>query len=365
MALSPQIAQTVILERPLSIGEQQYLDLDTGKYVFTPGENGNPQHLKNQGVDLYLTIDKPTSSAPPIPKLNVLAMATQQAPHKLYLQQVPASSDSLSIAIAHLNKPQWLKDYSGSTHFFRTAKGKAGAMKIKWLSEEPPRCVLQYKFLPELDIPIEKFPWALAVEGVQSRLRSQKLTWTADETPAFSLDLRNLGNEQIDFTRIAQAHCEIQVDGQWYGWAEPLRISAFVIGLEPGTELNDAIEIVLTDSWAMPKEGKLKLRPGIEEFWGKRSELLPGKHTVRVRFRPDQWREGYIKGKNDLSIVTNPVEIEILPKEKPAVRVDRSRPWKEFLKETVFINFAGRKMVTDVYGVDLNDIAKETVWADS
>ncbi len=289
-----------------------------------PGENVNPEHLINQGVDIYLTIERPTSSAPPIPKLNVLGMATRRAPHKLYLQQILANSDSLSFAITHLNKSQWLENYSAhSIHFFRTALGKAGAMKIKWLSQEPPKYVLQYKFLPELDIPIEKFPWALAVEGVQSRLRVRKIVCKADKTPTLSLDLRNLGEKTIDFIPIVQAHCEIELDGQWYGWAEPLVIGAPVWMLEPGTELNDAIEIKLTDSWALPKEGSLlKHRPGIEEFWGNHLKLTPGKHTIRVRFRPHEWMEDYIKGEKDISIISNPVEIESLPEEQPAVQVE-------------------------------------------
>ena len=323
LALSPEMAQTVILERPLSLSEQQYLDLDSGEYVFMPGENANPEHLRNQGVDIYLTVEKPTASAPPIAKLNVLGMATGDAPHKLYLQQVPADSDSLSIAIAHLNKPKWLMGYSAHrAHIFRTAQGKVGAMKIKWVSEDPAKCVLQYKFLPELDIPIEKFPWVLAAEGVQSRLRARKTTWKAEEIPTLSLDLRNVGSEPIDFCRIAQAHCEIEVDGQWYGWAEPLAISAPVWMLEPGTELNAAIEITLTDSRALPKDGnKLRHRPGVEEFWGKQLELTPGKHTVRIRFRHQAWMEGYLKGENDLFIISNSVEIEILAEDNPAVEV--------------------------------------------
>ena len=149
---------------------------------------------------------------------------------------------------------------------------------------------------------------------MQSRLRAQKTTWFADESPTLSLDLRNLGNEQIDFCRIAQAHCEIEIDGHWYGWTKPIIIDAPVWALKPGTELNDAIEIKITDSWALPKEmNKLRHLPGIEEFWGKRLELTPGKHIVRIRFRHHEWHQGYMKGESNSFVVSNPVEIEILP----------------------------------------------------
>ena len=333
LALSPAMAQTVILERQLSLVEQQYLDLDSGQYVTIPrSEMVTPQHLMNRGVDLYLTYESLTSAGPPATHVNSLGMAMTDTPHKLYLQQisVDAVREALTLAIAHLNQPRWITGHSTSgTYAFRTAQGKAGVMRINWPSSgEPPKCLVKYRFLPALDLPIEKFPWALALEGVQCRLRARKTIWGAGEIPTLSFDLRNRGEKTIDFVSVAQAHCEIQIDGAWYGWAEPIIIDAPVRRLEPLTELNDAISIKLTNSWALPrKTNKLKHLPGVSEFWGKRLELTPGKHTVRVRFRTDDWLQSYMKNESSLSVVSNPVEIEILPAErKPDVQVAAEKP---------------------------------------
>ena len=172
-------------------------------------------------------------------------------------------------------------------------------------------------------VQVEEKSWGEMVSGLRTRLRPLKSAWTLEQTPALMLDLRNRGETEFSFVPIAPAHCEIEVDGQWYGWAESLAISPPVWMLKPGTELNDAIEIKLTDSWALPKEGnKLKHRPGIEEFWGNHLKLTPGKHTIRIRFSPQESMESYIKGEKYLSVVSNPVEIEILPEEKPAEPIE-------------------------------------------
>ncbi len=110
-------------------------------------------------------------------------------------------------------------------------------------------------------------PWGEPVEGVQVRLRAAKAVWKTGATPAFSLDIRNDGKERIDFVRVAEAHCQIELDGQWYGWTEPLVIDAPVWLLKPGEQLIDAITIELNDKWALPKEGNDPSfdRPGVGE----------------------------------------------------------------------------------------------------
>ncbi len=56
-------------------------------------------------------------------------------------------------------------------------------------------------------------------KGIPVRLGGKKKVWKTDETPAHSLDIRNNGKEPIDFVRVAEAHCQIELDGRWYGWA--------------------------------------------------------------------------------------------------------------------------------------------------
>jgi len=324
-----------ILERPLSLGEKQYLDLDTGEYVSITGDGvdheqlmnpGYSRHLMNKGVDIYMTLGKPFPDGPVIIGIKSLGLAFREAPG-LNLQKVSKSAfdELMNPAVRNLAEPQWLTGFStNNTYAFRTALGKAGVISFSLNNEGAFRpCAVQYILLPEADIPIEKFPWTFGAHRVQSRLRVRKTTWKVEETPFLSLDLRNLSEKAIDFVRFAPLHCEIEIDSRWYGWAKPILFDGPGWVLKPGTELNDAIEIKITDSWALPKEmNTLKHRPGVEEFWGEQLKLTPGKHTVRVRFRPQEWLFGYMKGENDLSIVSNPVEIEILPEEdKPAMQV--------------------------------------------
>ena len=160
-------------------------------------------------------------------------------------------------------------------------------------------------------------PWGEPVEGVQVRLRVDKLKWKASETPTFSLDIRNVGGESIEFVRVAQAHCQIELDGRWYGWAENLSVHTRVQFCGPGEQDRDAIIVELNDKWGLPRVGNdLTGLPGAETYWGKRLKLTPGKHKVRVRFRrhtrlpPDQLQK---------QATSNPVQIEILPNDSGVV----------------------------------------------
>jgi len=209
------------------------------------------------------------------------------------------------------------------TYQFKTREGGVGLLQIIGFAEKPNGVKIRYKMVNKPAGRVEREEdWGEAIEGLRCRLRPFESAWTLEQVPTLMLDLRNRGETEFSFVRVVEAHCEIEVDGQWYGWAEPIAISAPVWNLKPGGELYDAIEIKLTDSWALPKEGEqLKHRPGVSEFWGGHLKLTPSKHTVRVRFRPQEWMEGYLEGDNDLSLVSNLVGIEILP-EKPVVPVE-------------------------------------------
>ena len=155
--------------------------------------------------------------------------------------------------------------------------------------------------------------WGQPSDGVQCRLKPLKSVWRTDDVPTLSLDIRNQGNETIDFCRIAEAHCEIDISGRWYGLAEPLILDAPVWELKPGMELNDAIEVRLTESWALPREGTDPPHaPGIAEKWGERLKLAPRKHSLRVRFRPHEWLQSYVKNETNKFVLSNYVGAEFV-----------------------------------------------------
>jgi len=131
-------------------------------------------------------------------------------------------------------------------------------------------------------------PWGEAVEGVQVRLRAEKRVWKGGETPTFSLDLRNRGQNPVGLNVPPHIH-HVEYDGQWYTWGGLINADRPL--LEPGQERRDVEQVALSSTWAT------KIREG------ERLTLAPGKHTIRARWLVDPERATYA--------LSNPVEIEI------------------------------------------------------
>jgi hypothetical protein len=310
-------------KRPLTLGPKQYLDLDTGRYISVPlSSEIDTESLQEQGVDMYLVFER-HGSAPPMGQLRSLGLAFRDAATRLDLQEATAETvnEALTITKRNLKGVQDELAYHGGNQLyaFRTAEGKAGVMTVKWDHEGgPPQCTLRYRLIPEAFIPDDQYPWGDAINGVQCRLRPVQSRWAQNQIPSFILDIRNTSEKEVDFVPLMAAQCQFQWDGQWYGWAEQLHIGMFVRQLKPGQELINAIEIQLTDSWAVPKEGTLvRQLPGIAEYWGQRFEPSAGKHTLRVRFLHGSGIfGGNIAKKLDSFPVSNPIEVIIQSKEE-------------------------------------------------
>ncbi|MGD9110204.1 MAG: hypothetical protein PVG93_04630 [Phycisphaerales bacterium] len=151
--------------------------------------------------------------------------------------------------------------------------------------------------------------WGQDVNGLRCRLRAAKETWQFGEVPELLLDIENnMLSNRVEFVPVAAAHCEIEYDSKWYGWAEPLVIDAPIQILERGEKMINAIRIRLDSSWGLAK-GDMEFAPGREENWGQRLEIIPGRHTVRVKFHPHQssTKDGPLP-----TAISNTVEIEVL-----------------------------------------------------
>lgn len=121
-------------------------------------------------------------------------------------------------------------------------------------------------------------PWGTPdASGVQMRLRVMKSESRA-QPPSLLLDLRNAGTKMALYFGLAQT-CQIQVDGRWYGWPEPIGLQGIANRLSPGQERDGAITITLTDGWWTPYA-----RAGPPPISLK---LTPGKHAIRARFYSD------------------------------------------------------------------------------
>ena len=133
-------------------------------------------------------------------------------------------------------------------------------------------------------------PWGEAVEGVQVRLRADKVQWKAGETPTFKAEFRNDGKRELGIPR-QQELAQVEFDGTWYYWFGVINIRTPIC--PPGTHVKDMV-LSLGEPWRSSGENKPL-------------NLAPGKHTVRIAL-PTQTREGREKFRFE----SNPVEIEIL-----------------------------------------------------
>jgi len=113
-------------------------------------------------------------------------------------------------------------------------------------------------------------------------LRVDKRTWQLGEDVLLRVDIRNKGKRRFPFwPEQKQQLCEIEFDGKWYRWPEPVLIDSHVWPLVPGAEFL-GFTISLDERLGIP--------------------IKPGRHIVRVAFAPEGVR-----------VVSNPVGIVIAP----------------------------------------------------
>ena len=156
--------------------------------------------------------------------------------------------------------------------------------------------------------------WGKANNGVQARLRADKHTWAAGQTPTFKADIRNQGKGEYTVAQ-AQQLSQLELDGARYRWTGDISVKSSA--LPPGREYK-GITISLTDNWVKMNPGPR----GISLPDGEKLRLGPGKHNLRVIFLPD----GGSSRKN-LVVESNAVEFEVAspaatqPAEAKGVRV--------------------------------------------
>ena len=166
--------------------------------------------------------------------------------------------------------------------------------------------------------------WGPGVEGVQVRLRADKLRWNAGETPTLLLDVANGGTCAISIMRTAYQNCCIEIDGRRYGWAEPIAVvrpgTVPVEVLKAGAQTEKPVEVALGPQWGLVAETKSRTKLAFPETGAPRLQLAPGRHTVRVVFQGSQYiADPTVNTPRVLvpMVISNAVEIEIVAEEKP------------------------------------------------
>jgi hypothetical protein len=149
-----------------------------------------------------------------------------------------------------------------------------------------------------------KAEWGKDVTGVQCRLAPDQPAWKQGEVPSFKAEVCNKGDREYVVWR-AQEFFDIVLDGKILRWSGDIDAKSSAFG--PGRRYKD-IAISLVEEW--------------KDENGKPPSLTPGKHKVRVRFRPEPPKEA---GKPP-PVESNEVEIEITAKGSPEAKNDLQAP---------------------------------------
>jgi hypothetical protein len=195
-----------------------------------------------------------------------------------------------------------------------------GSVRMKRLTVEPGKHTVRVAFVFNEKIRPVSQPvvfelgaesaWGEAVDGVQARIRTRKVVWTAGEAPTFHFDLRNQGNTKPIIGRSNYAF-QPEVDKVWYVF---FGVASLGGGnkLKPGEQVNDWTIVNLDKTWGK-NGGETRFFP-----------LAPGKHTVRIGCT-------FNGNSSDDRPISGPIDFEVVARPAPEVPLDGAKvpPAKE------------------------------------
>ena len=141
--------------------------------------------------------------------------------------------------------------------------------------------------LAKEEIPNSKSAWGSPVEGVSVQLSAEGAVWDFRQQGFFKFSVRNQGKQSVAVWR-SQAEGELEMDGVWYRWSQPVDAKTSV--LAPGGQFDGLALSLGGGEWR--KDGNL-LAAGV------------GKHTLRfaVPAMPES-------GGAPIRVVSNPMDVE-------------------------------------------------------
>jgi prepilin-type processing-associated H-X9-DG protein len=244
----------------------------------------------NSEKDLELDLGGSDGAFP----ITTLEMVCQESgPHTLFtdkagwratasVRQVIRSNEKMVKVV----RPSECWSRSGGRQILSTGLYRVTA-KVGGLTDQAEHGIISSK---PLRVIILEWPWGPAVEHLQCRLRPEKVMWEAGNVPRFKVDILNSGiaNKPVSLDGLTFT---VEFDGVRYYDERTAGYEHGTISLAPGGRHN-GVAISLHKEW---KTYKGHRRPA----------LNPGKHTIRVAFPFDI--------PSSQQVVSNPVEIEILP----------------------------------------------------
>jgi hypothetical protein len=144
--------------------------------------------------------------------------------------------------------------------------------------------------------------------GLEARLRTEKIAWKTGQTPVVLLHLANKGPNDMAGVAPVADRALVEVDGRWYGWAGAAADVAAPPALAKGAETPSPIKIALDGSWRLHEvQPTFAAGSKISAPHGPPLELAPGKHTVRVAYRPAGAGDDPVP-----TAVSNPLLVEVI-----------------------------------------------------
>jgi hypothetical protein len=142
--------------------------------------------------------------------------------------------------------------------------------------------------------------------GVRCRLRAKRYQWQASETPEFKTYIFGQGNKDLWLATRIDQRFQIQVDGQWYGYAGPEWIGG--IGSHGQTQ------------WIAKIGGYLSVSLDRHHWKAVRDlqplDLQPGEHSISLAWAGYNANPpssiGHEEDENPILLVSEPVRIQIV-----------------------------------------------------
>jgi len=221
---------------------------------------------------------------------------------ELDLQECPLTDDAVgTIASIRSLRRLWLWETAITGDGVRQLKESLPKCQIEW--RETRRKPLTRSNRDEVTV-----EWGMPVQGVQCRLRPEKVTWplwdASDLTaaPKFEVDIRR-AEQPFGYGRLQGDGVHIEWDGKWHKWQK---------AISPGKDLSIGPRTVLPPlRFSLGKGGVIGEPPFSAAGRVRGIQSTVGKHTVRIAVQLVDGRD-LADGPPDISVVSNPVEIEIV-----------------------------------------------------
>jgi beta-lactamase regulating signal transducer with metallopeptidase domain len=320
-----------VIERTLNhTGELSLINLDSGEPVTSPRElpKGNEEFIRwarTQGIDAGGNVQ---SISPGLTGFDLVAIPIpnnfwDRGDRRLLLQATSETTPGNPVFLVAKELP--------ATFIIKTREGSVGLLRILAVDSQAGTVTVRYKLLkdptPEAPSPstapaatdqdgqapqsAAQVPWGPEVKGLSARLRAERTTWAADQTPRLWVDIRVVDPAGDYYVGLTQRNYQLEMDGVWYVWADVQ--GGRVEDMRSSRTLPEQL-VTISPMWAVARPEDLRWRSPDEarpiHEYAEHLALAPGRHSVRLAYIADPARATTWPG---VRVISNPVTIEVTP----------------------------------------------------